>query len=243
MLKFVLIAALALSFGGSESGGGGSHASRSTSESTAQPQQPEQTDQSASRVEQLAESGAERITNYASDIRVEKNGQLDVAETISVLVTGDQIHHGIYRDFPTRYEDRYGAKVHVRFDVTAVTMDGKDEPYATEDISNGVRVKIGDADTDVEHGNHVYKISYITAHQVGFFKDYDELYWNVTGMAGSSRSIMPKRPSICRPAERSSSMTSIPARRANRASLRAPTSSPIPTSALKLQIRFPLTMD
>ena len=124
---------------------------------------------------------SERITGFTSDIVVARNGVLTVTETIAVHATGDQIHHGIYRDFPTLYDDLHGQHVHVRFDVVSVTMDGQQAHYATESISNGVRVKIGDADTTVEPGNHIYVLNYITARQIGFFDKYDELYWNVTG--------------------------------------------------------------
>jgi len=51
----------------------------------------------------------------------------------------------------------------------------------TEAISNGVRIRIGDADKLLDHGDHRYVIRYRTTRQVGRFADYDELYWNVTG--------------------------------------------------------------
>jgi len=124
---------------------------------------------------------SERITSFDSDILVARNGTLTVTETIAVYANGERIQHGIYRDFPTRYTDRNGARVHVRFDVTAVTRDGQSEPYTTESIDNGVRVKIGDKDTLVSAGPHVYTLTYMTARQIGFFAKYDELYWNVTG--------------------------------------------------------------
>ncbi len=123
----------------------------------------------------------ERITSFDSDITVARNGTMTVAETIAVYATGDQIRHGIYRDFPTLYTDKHGTRVHVRFDVTSVTMDGHDEAYTTESIDNGVRVKIGDADTIIDTGPHTYVLTYMTARQIGFFDKYDELYWNVTG--------------------------------------------------------------
>ncbi|MGZ5960735.1 MAG: DUF2207 domain-containing protein [Rhizomicrobium sp.] len=123
----------------------------------------------------------ERITSYDSDISVARNGTLTVTETITVFANDDQIRHGIFRDFPTRYVDKNGAKVHVRFDVTSVTRDGHDEPYTTESISNGVRVKIGDKDVIIDSGLHTYTLTYMTARQIGFFDTYDELYWNVTG--------------------------------------------------------------
>jgi len=124
---------------------------------------------------------SERIIAFDSDITVAKNGTMTVAETIQVHATNDVIKHGIYRDFPTRYTDKHGANVHVRFDVVSATMDGHDAPYATEDIDNGVRVKIGDKDSYVDVGDHTYVLTYITARQIGFFDKYDELYWNVTG--------------------------------------------------------------
>jgi uncharacterized membrane protein YgcG len=123
----------------------------------------------------------ERITSYDSDIVVARNGTLTVTETITVYANNDQINHGIYRDFPTRYVDKNGVRVHVRFDVTNVTRDGHSEPYTTEGISNGVRVRIGDKDVIIDPGLHSYTLTYMTARQIGFFDKYDELYWNVTG--------------------------------------------------------------
>ncbi|MBV9046579.1 MAG: DUF2207 domain-containing protein [Alphaproteobacteria bacterium] len=128
-----------------------------------------------------ANDTTERITGFNSDITVARNGTLTVVETIGVYVTGDQIHHGIYRDFPTLYTDKNGMRVHVRFDVTSVTLDGDTVDYTTEDIDNGVRAKIGSADSFVSTGPHVYVLTYMTARQIGFFDKYDELYWNVTG--------------------------------------------------------------
>ncbi|MGN6516196.1 MAG: DUF2207 domain-containing protein [Rhizomicrobium sp.] len=128
-----------------------------------------------------AQFDSERITDYKSDITVARNGVLNVTETISVIAAGDRIRHGIYRDFPTTYTDKYGRKVRVRFDVQQVLLDGHDEPFDVESIDSGERVKIGDKDTFVSEGPHTYTIAYITDRQVGFFKDFDELYWNVTG--------------------------------------------------------------
>jgi len=129
----------------------------------------------------LAQDQVEEITDYASDISVARNGMLTVTETIQVVSTGDQIRHGIYRDFPTIYTDRFGREVHVRFVVVSVSRDGHGEPYSTESLSNGVRVKMGDADVIIDPGPHTYTLSYVTDRQIGFFDTYDELYWNVTG--------------------------------------------------------------
>lgn len=122
----------------------------------------------------------ERILSWRSDIDVRADGALDVAETIRVTVEGNQIQRGIFRDFPTTYQ-RDGRRVRVGFDVAGVERDGKPEPYATERIGNGVRVRIGDADNYLDYGEHTYVVRYRTTRQLGFFEGYDELYWNVTG--------------------------------------------------------------
>ncbi|HEV2563284.1 MAG TPA: DUF2207 domain-containing protein [Rhizomicrobium sp.] len=128
-----------------------------------------------------AQDESERITNYASDIIVARNGALTVTETISVVAQDESIRHGIYRDFPTTYTDKFGRTVRVGFAVVSVSRDGHDEPYDLSNIDSGQRIKIGDANTLLDPGAHTYTIVYTTNRQIGFYDNYDELYWNVTG--------------------------------------------------------------
>jgi hypothetical protein len=123
----------------------------------------------------------ERIDRFASDIGIAPDGTLTVQETIAVTSEGRKIQHGITRDFPTIYRDAYGNRKVVGFDVSSVTRDGAPEGYAIENIANGKRVRIGRAETVLAPGPHVYVITYTTDRQIGFFPDFDELYWNVTG--------------------------------------------------------------
>ncbi len=123
----------------------------------------------------------ERITDYSSDIRVSETGALTVTETISVIAEGDAIRHGIFRVIPTVYTSRLGRKVHVGFDALSATLDGHPEKFSVDSVDDGQRIKIGDPDVLIDPGPHVYTLSYATDRQIGFFSDYDELYWNVTG--------------------------------------------------------------
>jgi uncharacterized membrane protein YgcG len=111
----------------------------------------------------------ERISHYQTDITVAENGALTIRETIEISVEGVRIRHGILRDLP--------AKVG-RIDVQDVTLDGRREPYKVE---GNVRIRIGRGDRDVSKGVHVYTLTYRTQPQIGFFNDYDEIYWNATG--------------------------------------------------------------
>ena len=128
-----------------------------------------------------AGASTEKILNFNSLIVIHQDSTMTVTETITVRAAGDQIKRGIYREFPTKYKNRQGGTVQVRFDVQEVLRDGRQEPYHIEDASNGVRVYIGDKDVFLESGDYTYTLTYITDRQLGFFKDFDELYWNVTG--------------------------------------------------------------
>jgi uncharacterized membrane protein YgcG len=125
----------------------------------------------------------EGIRSFDSRITVNTDGSMQVVETIVVESAGVDIVHGIYRDFPTRYKDRTGNRYSVLFDVVRVRRDGDAESYHTEELSNGVRVYFGSSSYDLPTGTHTYQFTYRTNRQLGFFRDHDELYWNVTGNA------------------------------------------------------------
>ncbi len=123
----------------------------------------------------------EVIRNFVSDVTVNVDGSLEVVEKITVRSEGREIRRGILRDFPTTYTDKNGVQVRVGFEVLDLERDGFDENYAVESISNGKRIKIGNANVFLDDGDHTYKIVYRTTRQIGFFDTFDELYWNVTG--------------------------------------------------------------
>ncbi len=124
---------------------------------------------------------AERILSFDSRVVVEPDGRLRVTETIRVRSEGREIRRGIYRDFPTDYRGRAGERVRVGFTLLSAERDGRPEPWHSEMVANGLRVYLGDKDVVIPDGEHVYRLAYETTRQLGFFSDYDELYWNVTG--------------------------------------------------------------
>jgi hypothetical protein len=137
-------------------------------------------DMSGDWSEPFTSFAGERIRSFDSDIAIDADGALHVTETITVHSQGERIIHGILRDFPTDYR-RDGRRVRVGFRVESVTRDGAAEEWHIEGLDNGVRVRIGSADTMLLPGDHTYVIGYTTTRQIGYFPNYDELYWNVTG--------------------------------------------------------------
>ncbi|RFF28876.1 DUF2207 domain-containing protein [Wenzhouxiangella sediminis] len=131
----------------------------------------------------LAVFAEERIVEFASTVEVKPSGELEVTEEITVVAEGRDIRRGIYRDFPTLYETRGGERVTVPFELVSVRRNGELEDRRVESISNGVRIYMGSEGRTLETGEHTFTLVYRTGWQIGFFEDFDELYWNVTGNA------------------------------------------------------------
>ncbi|MDO8501334.1 MAG: DUF2207 domain-containing protein [Gemmatimonadaceae bacterium] len=123
----------------------------------------------------------ERILSYDTQIEIRTDGRLDVTERIAVRAEGQQIRRGIYRDFPTRYTDRFGNRVRVDLQVLFVERNDVMEPWFTERMSNGIRINTGNDSFLPVPAEYTYTLRYRTTRQLGFFADHDELYWNAIG--------------------------------------------------------------
>jgi uncharacterized membrane protein YgcG len=129
-----------------------------------------------------AAAAQERIRSYDTEIEIRADGSIDVTERITVRAEGTQIRRGIYRDFPTRYRDRYGNRVRVDLTVLGVERDGAPEAWFTERHGNGVRINTGgDEYLPTLPADYTFTIRYRTTRQLGFFAQHDELYWNAIG--------------------------------------------------------------
>lgn len=129
-----------------------------------------------------AAAAQERIRSYDTEIEIRADGSIDVTERITVRAEGTQIRRGIYRDFPTRYRDRYGNRVRVDLTVLGVERDGRPEGWFTERRDNGIRINTGgDEYLPTLPADYTFTIRYRTTRQLGFFAEHDELYWNAIG--------------------------------------------------------------
>ncbi len=123
----------------------------------------------------------ERILSFDSRTVVHADASMTVTEALRVRAEGEQIKHGIYRDFPQLYRGAWGLTRKTGFEVSTVRQDGQAVPFRLENRENGKRVYIGAADARLPPGEHTYELVYRTDRQLGFFQDRDELYWNATG--------------------------------------------------------------
>ena len=122
----------------------------------------------------------ERILSFDARLQIEPSGSLIVTERIAVVALGDQIKRGIYRDLPTSRRSLLGPE-RQPFELLSVRRDGRDEPYHTKEIENGIRIYAGKADVMLQPGVYTYEFVYRFERQIAFFREFDELYWNVTG--------------------------------------------------------------
>jgi uncharacterized membrane protein YgcG len=129
-----------------------------------------------------ATNGAsERIRDFRSYIVVHPDSTMTVTETITVNCARREIKRGIIREFPTTYRDRFGNTITVGFEVREVLRNGRPEPYHLKAATNGQKIYIGQKNVYLQPGVYTYSITYHTDRQLGYFQDFDELYWNVTG--------------------------------------------------------------
>jgi uncharacterized membrane protein len=122
---------------------------------------------------------AEEIRNFYSEMFISSDGSISVQENIEYDF-GYELRHGIFREIPYKYQ--IGMKnYNLRMDVYRVT-DFEETPYEYKVSRERGRVivRIGDPDKEIT-GIHGYRIEYIVDGAILFFKDHDELYWNVTG--------------------------------------------------------------
>jgi hypothetical protein len=110
------------------------------------------------------------IESFHSEISIPQNGKVRVVEEIKVDF-GSLQKHGIFRDIPTQ---------EIKFRLLSVLQDGAKAIKSTSATSDGVSIRIGDADETIS-GEHTYKISYEVGKVITRFSDHDEFYWDVTG--------------------------------------------------------------
>ncbi|HTE48931.1 MAG TPA: DUF2207 domain-containing protein [Candidatus Paceibacterota bacterium] len=118
----------------------------------------------------------ESILNFISSIKVNIDDSVDVFETITYN-TGSQERHGIYRDiYPYSSTDQKMAIT----DVSVTDLNNVPYTFVLSNSGSNFRIKIGDAN-ETFSGQKTYLIKYHASRAVAQFKDFDEIYWNVTG--------------------------------------------------------------
>ena len=129
----------------------------------------------------------EYIRSFHSDLKIDRSGVLTVTETIEIFAAGNQIRRGIVRSLPLSGTDYRHKKVKTTYRVIGVEMDGSSAPYQTKRQQGNLDIYIGDQNKLLEPGWYTFMITYSAEGQLGYFEDYDEVYWNVNGFGWEFR--------------------------------------------------------
>ena len=122
----------------------------------------------------------ERIKQFHSDIRIKENGNLIITENITVYAAEKSIDHGIYRELPMESNSSKVSKNNF-YTVLSVFRGNLEEPYHVKTGKEKFKIYIGDKDMNLPEGTYTYKLTYEVEAQIHSYKDFDEVYWNVTG--------------------------------------------------------------
>ncbi|MBF8456835.1 DUF2207 domain-containing protein [Kaistella sp. G5-32] len=131
-----------------------------------------------------AQKNYEHILSFDSDIVISKDAQTTVTEKIKVYAEGINIRRGILRSLPL-WRNINGKKIRIKYELISVKKNGIKEDYHTENQSSDYIIYFGNKNIILTPGVYEYELTYKTSDQIGFFKDYDEFYWNVNGTASN----------------------------------------------------------
>ena len=123
------------------------------------------------------------ITDYRSDIAVDRDGWLTVTETIAVVADGDADQARHLPRLPHQLSRRRSARAsRCRSTIVRVERDGHAGAVPHRVASTTACASTSARRTSRSRPGRTPTGSPIApAQQLGFFADHDELYWNVTG--------------------------------------------------------------
>lgn len=128
-----------------------------------------------------AHGQTEKINSFHTDLTVAADGQLTITEEINIHAEGNEFKRGIVRRLPRLFTDNKGRQHRVSYEFTQVLVFGAPSPHHTATEGDDFVLYVGSEGNFLEPGDYPYTITYITKGQLGFFADFDEIYWNVNG--------------------------------------------------------------
>lgn len=127
----------------------------------------------------LAAQRSLAIRQFDATILVNKDGTIDVTETITVHFTGSW--NGIYRTIPVEYRTPQGFNWTLRLDFLGATAGPEARALKVESSRERHYLKYKIWVPGAANATHTINLHYRASNGLRFFADHDELYWNITG--------------------------------------------------------------
>lgn len=125
---------------------------------------------------QIPSAEAEIIKEYKATISLNEDSSILVEESIKYDFESNE-KHGIYREIPLKNANGWQIKIK---DISVTDENGLNYSFS-EKVSGGKKIiKIGSSN-ELVTGIKEYNISYRVLGAISYFKEFDEIYWNVSG--------------------------------------------------------------
>ena len=121
-----------------------------------------------------------RITRFDAAISIDKDGHALVTEKLGLRFEGE--YHGIYRTIPIHYPGPSGTSFTLFLDDVKVSDGDTHEALKYESSRDGDYRKLKIYVPDAVDASKNVEIAYRVLNPIRHFADYDEFYWNVTGL-------------------------------------------------------------
>lgn len=126
----------------------------------------------------------EKITNFDVDLKVNKNGSIDVVERIS-YITDEEGKRGIYRNIPYKYENasliKFENKIGI-YNFKSTYLDGTPTGLYTQNEDNVMYNRLGEENIFLKaNQEYTYIISYTMYNIIRISGDVKQIYINAIG--------------------------------------------------------------
>ena len=123
----------------------------------------------------------EHIAYFLTTLDIEATGLINVTEEIIFVSNNESFPQGFFRILPKySYSSRSNQKR--RYDITlkSVTINDQEYPYKVTEIGNYLYIEPEEA-LNLPTGIYTYKFNYLVDRAVWYYKNFVELYWDITG--------------------------------------------------------------
>jgi hypothetical protein len=122
----------------------------------------------------------EHIAYFLTTLDIEATGLVNVTEEIIFVSNNESFPQGFFRILPKYSYSRNNNKR--RYDITlkSVTINDEEYPYKITEIGNYLYIE-PKKPLNLPTGIYTYKFNYLVDRAVWYYKNFVELYWDITG--------------------------------------------------------------
>ena len=121
----------------------------------------------------------EKIKDFNVTYKINQNGTIEVLEEITVITNQQQFKRGVYRDF---IQNKLPGNLrNQQYQSISAEINGIESKISSEVNNENIRFYIGDPEIVLEPGEYKFTFKYIAKNSESYFKDHEEIFWNVNG--------------------------------------------------------------